>query len=221
MSRTRILLVDDHQIVRDGIKSIIQKEADMEVVGETSKLEEIRSYINDAYIDLILMDISMPQISGIEITKILFNEFPKINVIMLSMYINEEFVLKSIESGAKGYLSKNTSKHELLKAIRTVSQGGEYFSTTASNIIVNRFIKNISTSNNEIREQSAIDSLSKREIEILKLYVDGFSNHEIGEKLYISPRTVESHKNHIMLKLELKSPVDLIKFAIKYNIAQL
>lgn len=135
------------------------------------------------------------------------------------MYTSEEFVFNAINSGAKGYLPKNTSRSELLEAIRAVAKGEEYFAESISNTILKSYIKKAKSGNLEqLRDESL---LSKRELEVLRLFAQGLTNQEIADKLFISIRTVESHKNHIMQRLELKTTVDLIKFAIRNNLVTL
>ena len=218
MNKIKIILVDDHHIVRDGIKSLLQNEQDISVIAEASGFAELNDYLNIRIPDIILLDISLPDISGIEITKILKEKFPDIRVIILSMHVNEEFIINAFQSGACGYLAKNTTKKELLDAIRHVYEKGEYYSPMISKILAKSFVKIVK---NDTKDQINEAMLSKREIEILKCFADGYSNKEIADKLFISSRTVESHKNHIMQKLDLKSPVDMVKFAIKNGIVDL
>jgi DNA-binding NarL/FixJ family response regulator len=219
MEKIKIILVDDHQIVRDGIKSIINNEKDMEVVAEASNYSELCSALENCNPDIILMDISLPDKSGIEITRILAESAPELSVLMLSMHINDEFIMNSINAGASGYIPKNTTKRELLNAIRTVFSEGMYFTPHVSNLILKNVVKTARQDTG--KSASKENSLSGREIEILKLFAEGFSNQEIADKLFISSRTVESHKNHIMQKLDLKSPVEMVRFAIKNKIVEI
>jgi DNA-binding NarL/FixJ family response regulator len=218
MEKIKIILVDDHNIVRDGIKSLLQNEKDMEVIAEASCYSELKDVLLKWEPDLILMDISLPDMSGIEITKILTCDYPAIKILMLSMYINDEFIMSAINAGASGYIPKNTTKRELLKAIRTVFSEGLYFTPHVSNLIVKNVIKG---ARQEVKSIEKENTLSIRELEILKLFAEGFSNHEIADKLFISSRTVESHKNHIMQKLDLKSPVEMVKYAIKNKMVEI
>ncbi|MGV8114595.1 MAG: response regulator [Lentimicrobium sp.] len=217
--KTSVIIADDHTIVRDGIKALLSEQEDIVIIGEASNGSELFRLLSLTTADIILLDISMPDLSGIEICERLRTDFPQIKVLFLSMYTTEEYIFNAIKAGAHGYLPKNISQPELLEAIRSISQGREYFNETISNIILKSYInkaKNAETEN-DIREHS----LSKRELEVLRLFAEGFSNSEIGTRLFISPRTVESHKNHIMQKINLKSPVDLIKFAIKNHIVEI
>ena len=216
MDKIKIILVDDHRIVRDGIKSLLQSEDDIEVIGEASNYSELINLLENKLPDILILDIALPDISGIEITRIMTLNYPAIRVIMLTMYTNEDFIFNSLKAGAKGYLPKNTTKKELIKAIKAVYNSEDYFSDEISNLILKSYIKKAKNSEQETEDPSKV--LTRREEEILKLAAQGNSNREIAERLFISTRTVESHKNHIMNKLELKTNVDLIKFAIKNKI---
>ncbi|MEZ5081941.1 MAG: response regulator transcription factor [Bacteroidales bacterium] len=217
MTKIKVILVDDHAIVRDGIKSLISVE-EIEVINEASSAAEFFCLLKTEQPDIAILDISLPDISGIEITKKLSAEFPAIKVIILSMHLNEDFIFNAVKAGAMAYLPKNTNRKELITAILKVAEGEDYFTEPVSNIILKSYIKKAKSNHeNELRE----NALSKRELEILKLFAEGKSNKEIADLLFISCRTVESHKNHIMQKLELKSTVELIKFAIKNNIIEI
>jgi DNA-binding NarL/FixJ family response regulator len=154
--------------------------------------------------------------SGIEITKRLHNDFPGIRILILSMHTSEEFIFNAINSGARGYLPKNTSRKELIEAIYAIHRGEEYFAESISNVILKSYIKKAKSDLPDAEDNENL--LSKREIEVLRLFAEGMTNQEIADKLFISIRTVESHKNHIMARLELKTTVDLVKFAIRNNI---
>jgi DNA-binding NarL/FixJ family response regulator len=189
-----------------------------EVIGEASGRDELYHILNYSQPDVILMDISLSNSSGIELTKEITLKYPDIRVIILSMHISEEFVINAINSGARAYIPKNTTKRELIDSIKAVSGGGEYYPPHISSIIVKNMVRR---KLGDVPKQTPKDILTSREIEILNLYCDGMSNKEIGEKLFISVKTVESHKNHIMNKLDLKSQVDLIKYAIREGIVDL
>ncbi len=215
MDLIKVVLIDDHQIVRDGIKALLYDEPGIEIVAEAKCGENLSELIDETKPDVILMDISLPGKSGIELCKDLIQRNIQAKVLILSMYLNEDFILNAIKAGAKGYLPKNTSKPELVNAIKAINEGEEYFSESVSEIILKSYMKNIKQ-----KEEKAnmLDTLSKREIEILKLFAEGLTNKEIADQLCISIRTVESHKTHIMQKLHIKSTVDLIKYAIKNKI---
>ncbi|HLO92058.1 MAG TPA: response regulator transcription factor [Lentimicrobium sp.] len=213
----KLFLVDDHTIVLDGIKALLTGQPDIMITGEAANGEALLNLLEHSVPDVILMDISLPGRSGIELCRLVKEQWPAVKVLFLSMYTNEEFVLNAINAGASGYLPKNISQHELLLAIRTIYSGGDYFSGSVSDIILKSYLRK----SRETDQKSPLENLSKREIEILGLVAEGLSNSEIADRVFISTRTVESHKNHIMQKLNLKTPVELVKFALKHNIARL
>ena len=219
MNKIKIILVDDHQLVRDGIKSLISDSFGIDIIGEASNSVELFKQLHQVMPDVILMDISLPNMSGIEITKILKKDYPKIKILMLSMYTSEDFIFNGLKAGINGYLPKNTTRDELLLAIEEVYNGREYFSKSISNIILKSFVNSAKYGNNANDDKMSI--LTKRETEILKLVVEGVSNQHIADQLFISIRTVETHKTSIMKKLELNSTIDLVKFAIKNKIIEL
>jgi DNA-binding NarL/FixJ family response regulator len=219
MEKIQIILVEDHQIVRDGIKALLTDTPGIEITGEASSCNELMEIIKTKSPDIVIMDVSLPDGSGIEATKILSEEYPNAKVLILSMHTGEDFIFNAIKAGAKGYLPKNTTRKEMLEAIQAISKGEEYFSESISNIILKSYIKK--AKNGEKETPPNEEQLTTREMEILKLFAGGLSNQEIADKLFISIRTVESHKNHIMQKLELDSTVDLIKFAIRNKIIEI
>ena len=215
MPSIKIILTEDHQLLRDGIKALIASE-NIEIVGEAATGASLWKLLESALPDIILMDISLPDVSGIELTRTLSERFPEVKVLILSMFTDESFISQAIKAGAKGYLHKNTTREEILLAIDTVYSGSEFYSDNISKIILKSYIDNAKKNGEEINNPNEI--LSKREIEILKMFADGFINKEIADKLFISIRTVESHKNHIMQKLNLKTQVELVKYAIRHNL---
>jgi DNA-binding NarL/FixJ family response regulator len=219
MEKIKIILVDDHQIVRDGIKALLNDAEDIDIISEAGSYNELREKLKLQNPDIILMDISLPEISGLEITKTLSETYPHLKVLILSMYTGEDFIFNAIKAGAKGYLPKNTTRKEIIDAIHAVYNNNEYYSESISNVILKSYVQKAKTADS-LPERTE-DILSSREIEILKYFAGGMSNQEIADKLFISIRTVESHKNHIMQKLELKSTVELIKYAIKNKIVDI
>lgn len=215
MESIRIVLVDDHRILRDGIRSLIQGHPDIEILGEAGSYSELMSLLGMYNPDVILMDISLPGPSGIDITRRLRDDpdYRHISVLILSGISQEDIILQAIQSGARGFLPKNTSREELLAAIRDLAVGKEFFSSTISEIILKSYI-------DKARNQSEGNSvtLSKREEEIVKLVAEGFTNHEIADTLFISIRTVETHKHRIMSKLDLKTTAEMVKYAIRNHL---
>ena len=215
MGKIKIILVDDHQMFRDGVRSVLSDEENIDIVGEVGAAEDLYELLILQKPDLIITDISLPGISGIEIAKYVSKNYPEVKILILSMHSNEEFITKALNAGANGYLPKDTSMTELLEAINAIYKGDNYFNKNISDTILKSIINK---SKNETSEQ---ETLTKREKEVITLVVDGLTNKEIAEKLFISIRTVDSHKNNIMQKLNLKSSVELVKYAIKNNLAKI
>jgi DNA-binding NarL/FixJ family response regulator len=220
MDKINVILVDDHQIVRDGIKALLSEDPAIFIAGEADNAVELKALLEAGILpDVIILDISLPGESGIDITRRLTAEYQQVHVLILSMYTDEEFILNAIQAGAKGYLPKNTGRRELVQAVQNLARGEEYFSEAISRILLKSLVRKTRTDQEQAGK--TVVNLTKRELEILRLFAAGQSNQDIAEKLFISVRTVESHKTHIMQKLDLKSTVDLIKFAIREGITEL
>jgi DNA-binding NarL/FixJ family response regulator len=219
MEKIKIFLVEDHDLVRDGLKALLTSIPDIAIIGEAANGKSLFEKLKIIQPDVMVLDISLPDISGIEITRRMSIEYPQVRILILSMYTHEDFVTGAIRAGAKGYLPKNTCRDELVRAIYSIFRGEEFFGDTISKILLKSFIRN--TVEKDKEETQPDFNLSVRELEILKLYAEGFINKEIGQKLNISVRTVETHKNHIMKKLGIKSPVEMVKFAIRSKIITL
>ncbi len=218
MKKIRIILADDHRLFREGLHALLNQIDVLKVVAEVNGGDELLKSIEHFQPDVVLSDINMPGKSGIEVCAIITEQFPDVKVIMLSMYNNEAFFVNSLKAGAKGFLSKEISRDELLKAIRVVQAGGEFFGKKISNVILKEYVGQIG------RPQPVSygdTSLSPREKEIIKLVAESYSNGEIAERLMISVRTVNAHKNNIMRKLHLKSNVDIVKYALVNKIIKL
>jgi DNA-binding NarL/FixJ family response regulator len=219
MNKIRTALVDDHQIVRDGIKALLLSSQNIDVVGEVSNAYELYDLLKKVEVDIILLDINLPKVSGIEACKIIKKEYHGIKVLMLSMYNNEDFVYNSIRAGANGYLEKNTTKKELQNAINEIYMGGEYFSKSISEVIFKSVVNKTKAGVEDVN--SGIDALTQREKEILHFVIEGLSNSEISQKLVISIRTVEKHKTNLMKKLGVSNTVELVKYAIRNKLIHL
>lgn len=210
-----IVLVDDHSIVRDGIKYLLEEEENLTVVGEGSNGLEAIKLVEEIEPDLLIIDVRMPEMNGIEAVKIINKKPTKTKSIILSMHDSEEYILESIEGNAMGYLLKDSSKAEILKAIYTVNSGEKYFSGDISNIIVNNLLKksansaNKSTPEKETTTTTQEHNLTKREIEILHLVLLGKTNKEISEELQKSKRTIETHRFNLMKKMDVKNLIEL------------
>ncbi len=213
----RVVLADDHVFVRDGIKSILETEGNIEVVGEaTDGLEAIQA-VADFQPDLLILDIRMPNLTGIEVVENLRSQKNNVKIVMLSMHESEEYVLKSLKAGADGYLLKGSSKIEFLKAVQTIADGGKYFSGDISSILINQLSQNTieTVTKQQVGEEMMI---TKREKEILSLLLSGKGNKEIAEALDISKRTAEVHRFNLMKKLKVKNLMELSNKAAEYSL---
>ena len=210
MDKIRVLLADDHKIFRDGVRSILANEKDIEVVGEAANGQAVLELIEQLEVDVQVLDIDIGKPNGIEITEMISNNHPETKVLILSMMGLHDFVIQALENGAIGYLLKNTGKDEVLTAIRSVSKGDSYFSREVSEIIIEQLNKPASS-----RKRSVDIPISPREIEVLKLIAQEFSNSEIAEKLFISIRTVDTHRRNLLEKLGAKNTAGLVRFAIQ------
>lgn len=219
-----IVLVDDHSIVRDGIKYLLEEEENLIVVGEGSNGLEAIKLVEEIEPDLLIIDVRMPEMNGIDAVKIINKKATKTKSIVLSMHDSEEYILESIENNAMGYLLKDSSKAEILKSIYTVHSGEKYFSGDISNIIVNNLLKKSSNlTNKAISEKETSTSypehnLTKREIEILHLVLLGKTNKDISEELQKSKRTIETHRFNLMKKMDVKNLIELSAKAKEYGL---
>ena len=213
----RVVLADDHVFVRDGIKSLLENEANIEVFGEANDGADALYVVAESKPDLLIVDIRMPNLTGIEVVEKLRSENNNVKIIMLSMHESEEYVLKSIKAGADGYLLKGSSKEEFLKALHTVAAGGKYFSGDISSILISQ-LTNSSTSLEPKQNLSEEMMITKREKEILTLLLSGKGNKEIAEALDISKRTAEVHRFNLMKKLKVKNLMELSNKAAEYSL---
>ncbi len=220
MNKITIALFDqESNIMLDSIEAMLSLKDDFQIVHKYYNLDNMMSTIKDADPHILIINIYTFSDKLVETIKRLNELYPKIKTLIISMNLTNENVFRIIKTGAKGYLTKNTSKEELTEAIYTLRNGYDYFSKPISEILLSNYLNSIK--DNKPVNQKHQEILSKREIEILQLWGDSHTNKEIADKLFISVRTVESHKNHIMQKLNLKTTVDMIKFAIKNNIIKL
>lgn len=211
----RVVLADDHVFVRDGVKSLLESESNVEVVGEAIDGLDALRVIHETKPDLIIIDIRMPNFTGIEVIEKLRIEGNFTKAIVLSMHESEEYVLKSIKAGADGYLLKGSSKEEFLKALHTVVSGNKYFTGDISSILINQLANKVVATPSLTDEEIAI---TKREKEILSLLLSGKGNKEIAEALQISKRTAEVHRFNLMKKLNVKNLMELSNKATKYSL---
>ncbi|MEO9967834.1 MAG: response regulator transcription factor [Reichenbachiella sp.] len=213
MRKINVVVADDHGLIRDGIKAMLKYEDGIDIVAEAENGLDATIQVERNAPDIVLMDIMMPEMNGIEAMKKIKKSSPDSKIILMSMEISEEFISEALEYGVSGYLPKDVRKGTLISAIEKVYAGEEFFDPKVSEAIFKNYYKKKTKTPSEVRKGSG--KISKREEEILILVCQGLGNKEISDKLFISVRTVDSHKSHIMEKLGLKNTVDLIKFAIK------
>jgi two-component system, NarL family, response regulator DegU len=212
MPAIKVVLADDHEIVRNGIKILLESEGDLEVVGEASDGQEALDECKSKHPDILIVDINMPKMNGIETIRQLKSYSPATKALVLSMHEDEEYILQSVEVGATGYLLKGSNKQEFLKAIHTVQKGEKYFTGDISNILVQHYLKLRNKAATSPPAQDAGDNaLTRREKEILSLIYKGESNKEIAEKLDKSVRTIETHRFNIMKKLDANNLAELLR----------
>jgi len=211
----RILLVDDHQIVRQGLRTLLDKEPDMEVAAEAEDGRAAVRLAREVSPQVVIMDVAMPDLNGIEATRQIVAESPGIKVIALSMHADRRFVSNMLKAGASGYLLKDSAFEELARAIRTVVADKVYLSPEVSDIVVKDYVKGPQ------EEASAYSLLTPREREVLQLLAEGKSTREIADRLHVSVKTVETHRQQLMAKLELRSVAELTKYAIREGLSSL
>lgn len=218
MSKIRVLIVDDHQLLRDGLAAMLKDIEHINVVGTASSGEEAVNLAQEKIPDIILMDIMMAGMSGIEATRWIKEQNPGIKVIIVSMEVNQGLIGDGIKSGIEGYLPKDVDKATLVKAINKVNAGEKFFSESITKIIFDSYYQQES---GDKKETTKNKDLTKREVEVLKEVAMGKSNQEVADTLFISIKTVETHKSHILDKLGLKNTAELVKYAIKNEIIEL
>ncbi len=220
MSAIKVILIDEHPVVRSGIQSILASAEDIEIVAAVKDvdafLEKMRHF-PATDIHVVMFNIYSPNDMEVECIRRIRKTYGKLSILVLAMYSNESFILKTIKAGAKGILSNQTNRNEIVEAMYTLRNGYEYLGKTITNMVLNSYLKRSKTGENM---QDEMAQLSLRELEVLKLFGEGYTNQEIADQLFISIRTVESHKTNIMKKINLRTTVDLIKFAIRNNIVE-
>jgi len=212
----RILITDDHQLFREGIANLLSASTHIEIVAQAENGQEAIEKAKKLKPDIVIMDLNLPVINGVDATRILHQELPKTKVLVLSMHAEKSYIKEALEAGAFGYLFKDCTYDQLIEAINTVYQGKKYLSAKITEVLIHDYL---SKEEEEVHDNS--EELSERESEILKLMAEGKLTREISDVLFISVKTVGTHKQHILKKLNLKSTADLIKYAIKKGIVGL
>jgi two-component system, NarL family, response regulator NreC len=208
----KVVIVDDHKLVTDCIGLFLKGARNVEVAGVAHSGKDTLTMLRSVEPDVILVDITMPEMSGIQLTASIKKKYPDIKVLILSMHSDYNNISEAIDAGADGYVPKDVSSEELVEAINTVSRGKNYFHSTISDEIVKNY------ASKRQQDENILPQLTRRELEVLQLFAEGYNNSEIADKLFLSVRTIESHKNHILQKTNMKNSVELIKFAIKNKI---
>jgi two-component system response regulator NreC len=208
-----IVLAEDHRIVRQGIKALLASEADFRVVGETGDGLEAVQLIERLRPAIAVLDLMMPSLGGLEVARTTKERSPQTRILVLSMYSNEAYVLEALRAGALGYVIKESSSDDLVYAIREVMAGRHYLSPPLSERAIINYLEKSGSG-----ASSSYETLTAREREVLKLTAEGYSSPEVGERLVISSRTVESHRANIMRKLELRTTADLIRYAMRHGL---
>lgn len=210
---TRLLIADDHQMFVDGLKSLLEDEKELCVVGEAKNGYEVLEICNNEAVDIVIMDINMPLMDGIQTSKELSKKHPSIKILGLSMYNDRDYIGDILKAGALGYVLKNTGKENLLNAISTLQSGANYLSEDVRKTLLSTFIKNVPY-------EQVMEKLSDREKEVLDCIASGSTTQEIGEKLFISKNTVETHRKNLLYKLKARNTAELVNNAYKHRLIQ-
>ena len=213
MPKIRVLVVDDHTIVRDGICALLAIAGDIEVVGEAGNGSEALKMVEELKPDVVLMDIAMPIMGGLEATRRIRKEFSRTKVLVLTQYDNKEYVFPVIEAGAAGFISKAAASAELTSGIRSVYSGDSYLSPSIARLLIEDYQHSGTRASQDPYEQ-----LTGRERDVLKLVAEGYTTQEVANMLMVSPKTVEGHKTNLMAKLGIRNRIELVKYALRKGI---
>lgn len=214
--KIKLLMVDDHELVRAGLRMLLQTQSDFEIIGEVDNGRDAVAKARELQPDIVLMDITLPDMDGFEATRQIKHAQPKAAIIALTMHESDEYFFKMLNAGASGYVPKKAAPTDLVSAIRTVHEGGVFLYPSLAKSLVRDFMGRASDGS----ERASLDGLSEREQEVLRWIADGLTNQEIGDKLTISVKTVERHRANIMAKLNLHSRTELVKYAIRKGLIE-
>jgi two-component system, NarL family, response regulator NreC len=212
--KIRILVADDHDIVRAGLKSLLERQEDIEIVGEAADGREVVRLAEQLNPSIIVTDIAMPQLNGIDAAAQILRHDPDIKIIILSMYADEEFLVRALTAGVKGYLLKDAVQADLLRAVRAVATGRSFFSPAIAQTLAEDYVRQLQRKGLE----DSYELLTEREREILQLLAEGKSNKEVATVLNISPYTIETHRMHLMQKLNLHNTAEIVLYAVRKKI---
>ena len=211
MPKTRLLVADDHTLIRKGIVGLLNAQPDMEVTGEVGNGQEAIEETAKTLPDIVLMDIGMPVLNGLDATQEIRKRFPQVRVLILTMHDREDYLFQALRAGAAGYILKGADVQDLLSAIRSVHKGGIYLYPTVTNKLLSEYLRRVERG----EDQTSFEGLTEREREVLRLIAQGKTTTEIAQFLFLSPHTVETHRDHIMGKLNLHRKAELIRYAIR------
>lgn len=216
-NKIKLMIVDDHAVVRKGIINLLEDEENIEIVGEAPDGIEALEGIKELKPTIILLDLSMPKMTGFEVAKIISQKYSAVRSIIFSMHNNQEYMVQAVENGAMGYLLKDTSKEEILKALDTVANGNKYFPPTVSAMIIDGLLNQKKNSSSATKKEASaiVNALSKQEKVILNYIVEGLNSQEISEKLKLSVRTVSNHRANILRKTQVKNTAELVRLAVE------
>jgi two-component system, NarL family, response regulator NreC len=210
----RVLIADDHGVVRQGLRALLEKSPRVSVIGEAADGRDAVRLASELNPDIIVMDIAMPLLNGIDATTQITARFPDVKVIILSMYSDESYVLRALSAGAKGYLLKDSAETDILPAVQAVAQGRPFFSPSITRTLLEEYLE----SKKKSKLEDSYDLLTDREKEVLQLIAEGKTNKEIATILELSPHTVETHRQNLMQKLDLHNTAEIVLYAVRKNI---
>jgi DNA-binding NarL/FixJ family response regulator len=214
MARLRILLADDHTIVRQGLRKILEAQPEWTVIAEASDGRETVRLAVDLQPDVVIVDIGMPLLNGIEATRQIVRRLPSVGVVILSMHSNEPYILQALQAGARAYLLKDSADTDLIRGVNAAAAGKSFFSPVVARVMLDDYLRHLSQKGVVDR----FDSLSEREREVFQLIAEGHSNKEIADLLSVSPSTVDTHRTHILQKLDVHSTAELVLYAVRRGV---
>lgn len=216
MAKLKILIADDHVIVREGVRLILAKERDLEVIGEAGDGRQALDLVDRLHPDVVIMDLSMPGMGGIEATKHVKERHPAVNVLALTMHEDESYVFQLLRAGASGYVLKRAAAQDLVQAVRAAARGEAFLYPSITRKVLDDYLKRVEQG----EERERYDGLTEREREVLTLIAQGLTNQQIAQKLYISIKTVQTHRAHILEKLGLHDRTELVRYAIRKGLIE-
>ncbi len=217
MSNIRIFLADDHTLVRQGIRTILESQPGFEVVGEAGNGRDTLEKIRELKPDLVVLDIGMPELNGLDTTRLIRKEMPRIRILILTMHTHEEYIFQILKTGATGYLLKDAASSELITAVEAVYKGDAYLSPSISRSLLEDYVRKAEAMN----QKESWEPLTEREREVLQLIAEGFTNRNIAEKLGVSVKTVDNHRTNLMVKLGIHDTAGLVRYAIAHGLVSI